>query len=156
MSLHGNQITITQLVNIVSGSHWTLNLVHFLLYDGPLDEYASHRFQLLEFENVDESYQKGGRRLLASHFPPKYLPDNHFANDGKTILVVRNPKDAVVSMYYMMLKQSRVGDFKMSWDLLLKYWLNGESMRFFFIPSDYPFYGRRKTTLIFSGDNQFI
>ncbi|XP_060567370.1 sulfotransferase 1B1-like [Ruditapes philippinarum] len=65
-------------------------------------------------------------RLISSHLPPKYLPTDHIANGGKTILVFRNPKDSAVSMYYMMRKQKIVGDFDISWNQFLRYWLEGK------------------------------
>ncbi|XP_060590853.1 sulfotransferase 2A1-like [Ruditapes philippinarum] len=110
-----------------TGTHWTANLIYFLQHpDGPLEDKVSHGGWLIDLYGIKDSEKDENRRLLTSHLHPKRLPRDHFANGGKTILVFRNPKDSAVSMYYMMRKQKVVGDFNISWDKFLSYWLEGK------------------------------
>ncbi|XP_053380227.1 sulfotransferase 1C2A-like [Mercenaria mercenaria] len=89
-----------------TGTHWTMNLLHYLMFDGDLDDTMSYPPVVIDFFDIEGEVQREGRRILMSHFPPKRLPIEHFANGGKTILVF--------------------GDFKLSWEKLLKYWLQGK------------------------------
>ena len=103
--------------------------MHFLhQHEGPLEEISSHAGWLIDLYDMKDTDKTEKGRLLLSHLPPKYLPKDHFVKGGKTILVFRNPKDSAVSMYYMMRKQKVVGDFNISWEKFLGYWLEGKSM----------------------------
>ncbi|CAH1791417.1 unnamed protein product, partial [Owenia fusiformis] len=41
-------------------------------------------------------------RLLASHLPAKFMPDDVIKGKCKTILVIRNPKSVMVSLMFML------------------------------------------------------
>ncbi|XP_045202030.2 sulfotransferase 1C2A-like [Mercenaria mercenaria] len=109
-----------------TGTHWLTNLLHYLMYDGQLDDMLSYQPYLVDFHDIEEEVQRNGRRIISSHFPPKHLPVEHFAKGGKTILLFRNPKDTAVSMFHMLRKQKIYVNFKLSWDTYLKYWLEGK------------------------------
>ena len=116
----------------MSGTHWMTNFVHFLLQVGPLDKVNSHAPWLIDYYDIFDANKNESTRILTTHLTLQHLPIDHFANGGKTILVYRNAKDTAVSMYYMMKKQKVFGDFNLSWDMFLKYWLDGKS-KFLFL-----------------------
>ncbi|XP_060590863.1 sulfotransferase 2A1-like isoform X3 [Ruditapes philippinarum] len=111
-----------------TGTHWTANLLHYLMYDGPLDDLVSHPPCLIDLFDMDTVQQREGRRIVTSHFPPKSLPIEHFEKGGKTVLVFRNPKDAAVSMYHQLIRFKMLGEFKLSWNSYIDYWVDGKML----------------------------
>ncbi|XP_060596179.1 sulfotransferase 2A1-like [Ruditapes philippinarum] len=126
-----------------TGTHWTANLLHYLMYDGPLDTLTSHQPCLIDRFDMESSQQREGRRIVTSHFPPKNLPTEHFEKGGKTVLVFRNPKDAAVSMFYQLKKFKMIGDFKLSWNSYIDYWLDGKML----MGSFFDYYNKWQTLL---------
>ena len=110
----------------MSGTHWMANLVHFLVQDGPLDKVNSHVPWLIDYYDISDANISENTRILTTHLTLQNLPIDHFAYGGKTILIYRNPKDSAVSMYYIMKKLKIFGDFNLSWDRFLSYWLDGK------------------------------
>ncbi|XP_045201956.2 sulfotransferase 2A8-like isoform X2 [Mercenaria mercenaria] len=116
-----------------TGTHWTSNLLHCLMYDGPLEGLTSFAPCLLDVFNYQEWPQKRvGNRIMASHLPPERLPTEHFQKGGKTIVVFRNPKDTAVSMFHQMRKFKQLGEMKLSWNSYINYWIEGKIA---FVPS---------------------
>ncbi|XP_053381293.1 sulfotransferase 2A8-like isoform X2 [Mercenaria mercenaria] len=110
-----------------TGTHWTANLLHYLMYDGPLDTLVSHPPCLLDaFSYGDWPQKRDGNRIIVSHFPPKRLPAEHFEKGGKTIVVFRNPKDTAVSMFHQLQRFKKFGEFKLSWNSYINYWMDGK------------------------------
>lgn len=58
---------------------------------------------LKDGENAFDEYKNmPSPRILRTHFPAFLLPHNFWTIKPKTIYIARNPKDAIVSYYYMM------------------------------------------------------
>ncbi|XP_053381294.1 sulfotransferase 1C2-like isoform X2 [Mercenaria mercenaria] len=109
-----------------TGTHWTANLIHYLMYDGPLDALVSHQPCLIDLFDIESFGQREGRRIITSHLLPKYFPTEHFANSGKTVLVFRNPKDTAVSMFHQLRRLKLFGEFRLSWNSYMNYWIEGK------------------------------
>ncbi|XP_053380226.1 sulfotransferase 1C2-like [Mercenaria mercenaria] len=109
-----------------TGTHWTANLIHYLMYDGPLDALVSHSPCFIDLFDIESAGQREGRRIITSHLPPKRLPIEHFAKGGKTVLVFRNPKDTAVSQFHQFRRLKLFGDFRLSWNSYINYWIDGK------------------------------
>ncbi|KAL3842281.1 hypothetical protein ACJMK2_020312 [Sinanodonta woodiana] len=91
-----------------SGTHWIWEIVSMLRkgkaeYDTKIKETA-----MLEFISKDQIEALESPRNLNTHFPLRMLPKDLLDKKRKIIHVMRNPKDATVSMYHHF-KAMRIG-----------------------------------------------
>ncbi|KAL4216984.1 sulfotransferase 1 [Mactra antiquata] len=108
-----------------TGTHWVSNIVQFLCADGPIEDITSFTPKLMELTPPDRWSSVCEGRMRSSHLRPNRLPVSYYQNGSKIIVVVRNPKDAMVSMFYH-LKNAPQFDFKMTWDLFFTVYTRGE------------------------------
>lgn len=115
----------------VEGSHWTANLIHFLLKSGPLDEIKSLAPVPL-MEAICEEVVKAmpSPRLLHSHALPKELPTSVFKKGRKIIMTTRNPKDTAVSAFYHV-NQDPIMKVSLTWNDYIECWIKGLCKDFF-------------------------
>ncbi|XP_052241326.1 sulfotransferase 1A3-like isoform X2 [Dreissena polymorpha] len=93
-------ITLLSANAIVARTHWAHEILS-MLHRGKA-ETISERFTLLEATTEQEFASAPSPRVLTSHLPLRLLPDNAISKI-KIVLVLRNPKDLVVSKYHHML-----------------------------------------------------
>ncbi|KAL3842285.1 hypothetical protein ACJMK2_020316 [Sinanodonta woodiana] len=91
-----------------SGTHWIWEIVSMLRkgkaeYDPRIKETA-----MLEFISKDQIEAMESPRNLNTHFPLRMLPKDLLDTKRKIIHVMRNPKDAAVSMYHHF-KSMKIG-----------------------------------------------
>lgn len=109
-----------------SGTHWTCNLLHFLMQTGPLDSAVSKAPVLLELYTLDEVEATPSPRILSTHMKPEMLPPDTFTKGRKIVLLFRNPKDTLVSLFHHMKREKVIGDgFKISWNCFVDAWMQG-------------------------------
>ncbi|XP_035826651.1 sulfotransferase 1A2 isoform X1 [Aplysia californica] len=78
---------------------------------------------------VDEKLQAivGPRRIITSHLPPKFLPEDIFRKQVKLVYIMRNSKDTLVSWYDMASKYEQdTVRFQGTWEEFLELQLAGE------------------------------
>ena len=81
------------------GSHWTESLIRCLLRKQP-DESILSRSCLLDLCSPDYFKSLSTPRIFFTHLHPNRVPTSHVRNGGKMVLILRNPKDIIVSLYY--------------------------------------------------------
>ncbi|XP_052769581.1 sulfotransferase 1A1-like [Mya arenaria] len=84
--------------SIKSGTHWVWEIVS-MLYNGRAETIQKSKVTgMLEFPSDKEA--EASPRIFNTHLKPKYLPKVIFQEKRKAVLVLRNPKDVVVSHYF--------------------------------------------------------
>nr|XP_022286719.1 sulfotransferase 1C4-like [Crassostrea virginica] len=84
-----------------SGTHWTWEIVNMLLTQN--DEYTDKTKETAFLEFVDDLNKVEhipSPRILNTHVPYGWLPNQHIEKKRKIIHVVRNPKDVFVSYFH--------------------------------------------------------
>ncbi|XP_038078535.1 sulfotransferase 1A1-like [Patiria miniata] len=93
-----------------AGTHWVAEICHLILNNGDLEKVDRAQQPMpLEFD-VDKAENRVPRyktapswkspRVLVTHVPKRFLPDQVLQGKGKVINVIRNPKDSLVSYYH--------------------------------------------------------
>lgn len=86
-----------------SGTHWVWELVCMILKRKAEYSKEPKEFFFLEaMPNLSMLQNMPSPRTFNTHLPYRWLPKEHIENGGKIIHVVRNPKDAAVSLFYHM------------------------------------------------------
>jgi len=98
--------------------------MHFMLKEGPLDEVISFQPPLLEFFSEDIINNMPSPRILDTHLTPSLVPQDIFAKKGRVILLYRNPKDTVTSLYHHYRKMKEIG-YTLSWNCHVENWMKG-------------------------------
>nr|XP_054764748.1 sulfotransferase 1B1-like [Lytechinus pictus] len=112
-----------------SGTHWVSEIVNLLLADGDLER-VNRRTTLvhLEFALIDDVGKDGARycymykmlqnadspRVITSHLPYRFLPEQMDEKKPKIIYVARNPKDVFTSWFHFRKRDPRFGN--LPWD----------------------------------------
>ncbi|KAL4219456.1 hypothetical protein ACF0H5_022035 [Mactra antiquata] len=107
-----------------SGNHWFSNIINHMLSTKDLDEIEFINVPLLETPIMKTLQERPSPRLFVSHLPDSRLPRLHFENGGKIILILRNPKDVVVSYWYHLSKDRHLG-CSLSWSGFLEHFMKG-------------------------------
>ena len=63
-------------------------------------------------------------RVLSTHLQYRFLPRKHRDNGGKTICIIRNPKDCAVSCYHHFSRSKMSNFLAPDWDTLLQNFLS--------------------------------
>jgi len=100
--------------------------MHFMLKEGPLDEVVSFQPPLLEYFSEYMVNNMPSRRVIQTHFTPCLVPQDIFAMKGRVILLYRNPKDTVTSMYHHYRIMKEIG-YTLSWNCHVENWMKGRS-----------------------------
>ncbi|XP_022320333.2 sulfotransferase 6B1-like [Crassostrea virginica] len=108
-----------------SGSHWVHEILSKLLYD----EHTQTRMEdgFLDFVNDFSSLSSlPSPRLLYTHLPAQYLPQDHVKKGRKIIHIVRDPRDIAVSAYHHFLNVPQFERFfTRDWDEHLANFMSG-------------------------------
>lgn len=81
-----------------SGTHWFWEIICMLLNGKAMYLTGTKEQDMMEFLMPEVFEKRQSPRILNTHLRPKYLPEK-MVKEGKIILVVRNPKDVIVSNY---------------------------------------------------------
>lgn len=127
-----SRCTILRLMCFISssGTHWFSNLMHFMLHEEPLENAVSFAPPLLDFFPLEVYEKMPSPRLLITHRRPNSCPQEVFQNGGKVILLYRNPKDTVVSLFYHLSRLEGYGNYRLSWNCHVDNWMKGLSEHF--------------------------
>lgn len=101
-------------------------MIFFMLKEGPLDEILSYDPPLLELHSTEFVDKLPSRRILTTHRYPESIPQAVLKNQGKAVLLYRNPKDTAVSLYYHLQKVS-TKKYNISWNCHIDNWMKGSS-----------------------------
>ncbi|KAH3739252.1 sulfotransferase 1B1-like [Dreissena polymorpha] len=82
-----------------AGTHWVDPILYMLL-TRKTELPAERKFTLFDATNEENFEKMPSPRILATHLPPQYLPQQLDEKKTKIVLVLRNLKDAAVSLYY--------------------------------------------------------
>lgn len=103
------------------------NLIHFLVNPGPVEQIMTVSARLIDLAPLEMIQQQTSPRSYLSHLFPKRLPREHLEKGGKIVLLVRNPRDTMVSHMYHTQKHDLFSFSKMSWPAFFDHWINGRS-----------------------------
>ena len=118
------------------GSHWMFEVISMLV---------SGRTELLEdtkedltiemIPDVQTLHALPSPRVLTTHLQYRFLPRKHRENSGKTICIIRNPKDCAVSCYHHFSRSKMSNFLAPDWDtLLLNFLSEGTHIYEIFLP----------------------
>ena len=95
---------------IFVGTHWTWEIIH-MLTQGKADyrKEAKASLMLEAIHDLKMVETEKSPRLLNTHVPVDWIPRKHLENGGKTVHVMRNPKDVAVSMYHHFKSSGETG-----------------------------------------------
>lgn len=127
------------------GTHWIHEILSKLLYND--DDARLHRKEASTFlelmPDISELESLSSPRILYTHLPVHYLPEHHITKGGKTIHVIRDPRDVVVSAFHHFLKEPLFKDyFNRDWGDHLSDVMSGSKpayFAFFTIPMFFTF-----------------
>ncbi|XP_022081768.1 sulfotransferase 1 family member D1-like [Acanthaster planci] len=95
-----------------AGTHWVAEICHLIFHNGDVDKVDRAQQPMpLEFDvkpgdNRLPRYRAApswkSPRVLVTHVPKRFLPDQLLGGKGKVITVIRNLKDSLVSNYYFV------------------------------------------------------
>jgi len=105
-----------------SGSHWMANMLWKLK---TTDDSKRPKDTFLEYGPPELFSSQDDPRIILTHFKPNRLYPAHIENKGKVVLMLRNPKDAMVSWYHHM-KNSRLMRSKQTWDEYFQSYIEGD------------------------------
>ena len=104
------------------------NILHFMLQTGPLDDLPTISPLFLELVSEEMTETRPSPRAIATHMLPGLIPRATFKNNRKVIMIRRNPKDVVVSLFYHLQKDRMMGDgLNISWNCFVENWMKGIS-----------------------------
>ena len=106
-----------------SGTHWTESLIRCLRRQDDSESIVPQE-GLIELTRPEKIHSMTCPRVLLTHLWPNRLPAEHVKNGGKLVLVLRNPKDLVVSAYHAINK-SKIFSIKTSWTERLELFSTG-------------------------------
>lgn len=111
---------------VFAGTHWLWEIL-FMLINGKA-EYTKEVKETAFLEHVDSFDQLDGKaspRVLNTHVPYRWLPQQHLQNGGKIVHVTRNPKDVLVSMFHFMRKMERNAK-EVPWSIFFNQMMNNQ------------------------------
>lgn len=97
-----------------SGSHWVMEILAMLLSGKSSACSETVVGSNLEQNTVQSFDNRPDPRILHSHLPYRFLPTKHIENGYKIVLVLRNPKDRLVS-YFTNLQSMRSAFDEIKW-----------------------------------------
>ena len=113
----------------IIGTHWVWEMCQMLI-KGKAEYYSKAKESvMLEFHLPEEFKDLPRPRVLNTHFTPICMPNQAIQKKNKFILIHRNPKDIVTSLYHHMKKSKFNLDESTTWNDFLQYILqNGNYM----------------------------
>lgn len=108
-----------------TGTHWVHSLVRFMMTPGPVNDLLVTSPCLLDLHPLEKTEEQPSPRLITTHLQPRHLPAEHVQGRGKIILLVRNPRDTVVSHMYHCQRNEVFNYSRMSWNCFFENWIQG-------------------------------
>ncbi|XP_022320456.2 sulfotransferase 2A8-like [Crassostrea virginica] len=110
-----------------SGSHWVHEILSKLLYNEHTQSQVDFEDGFLDFVNdLSTLSSLPSPRLLYTHLPVQYLPQDHVKKGRKIIHIVRDPRDIAVSAYHHFLNVPQFERFlTRDWDEHLANFMSG-------------------------------
>jgi hypothetical protein len=99
----------------ISGTHWVWEIIVMLLQGrAEYHQYVREHIFLdaVPLSSVDSLPSP---RVFNTHIPFRWLPQQHFRSGRKAVNVIRNPKDAAVSLYCHWNSSNELGCRCLSW-----------------------------------------
>ncbi|VDI79366.1 Hypothetical predicted protein [Mytilus galloprovincialis] len=110
-----------------TGTHWTWEIVNMLMKGTTDYEKMSKARRQLEFHYPDEFKDMPRPRVFNTHLLLHHIPKQAIEKKCKVIVVQRNPKDTVVSLFYHM-KASGAFDAETTFSEFLSAWMKLETV----------------------------
>lgn len=108
---------------LLTGSHWTWEIINMLMKGTTDYEKMSKARRQLEFHMPAEFDDMPRPRVFNTHYLLHHIPKQAVEKKCKIIVVQRNPKDVVLSMYYHLKGMGMlIGDT--TFDEFLSAWMN--------------------------------
>ncbi|XP_064596369.1 sulfotransferase 1C4-like [Liolophura sinensis] len=110
-----------------SGTHWVERILHYLTSEEALDKVQHHTSIPIEVivphlpkTQLEVLRESPSPRIITTHLPFELCPRESQEGKGKIILVIRNPKDVVVSHYLFHQKVNPKAWSNFAWDDFLQ------------------------------------
>ncbi|XP_052767475.1 sulfotransferase 1C2-like isoform X1 [Mya arenaria] len=107
------------------GTHWLKEITTLLLSGKSEMVVHSNPGSLIEAFPIDRLDEFPSPRVLCTHLPLEMLPKPIMQNKNKVVIVMRNPKDAVVS-YYHHLRNMKIFDYDGQFKFFMEWFLEGK------------------------------
>jgi hypothetical protein len=103
------------IIFIYAGTHWVWEIITMILKGKAEYEKRPKEVYMLEFQPVEKLSEEKRPRIFNTHLFPNEVPTASLEGKGKSLFLVRNPKDVVVS-YYHHLRNMKIADSPISWN----------------------------------------
>lgn len=99
-----------------TGTNWMYEILMMILNKSAERVQSNKVLTMLECVSAEEADKQPSPRVVNCHYPPRYLPlDDMKAQQIKTVLCLRNPKDTAVS-YYNHMKGIKMYEYEGKWE----------------------------------------
>jgi hypothetical protein len=108
----------------IIGTHWVWEIIGMLL-KGKAEYHPKVREHSF-LDSIDPAVLDSlpSPRVISTHLPFRWLPQQHFRSGRKAVNVIRNPKDVAVSFYFMFKSARR--ETHVSWSEFFDKMILGE------------------------------
>ncbi|KAL4224961.1 hypothetical protein ACF0H5_015657 [Mactra antiquata] len=103
------------------GTHWAWEIMCMLQRGSPEHEKVTKETVFLDLKPIASIDERPSPRILNSHMSPTLMPNEIIEKKTKIVHVMRNPKDAFVSMYHHFKAMSRGEEFTRDFQTFLPY-----------------------------------
>ncbi|XP_070206119.1 sulfotransferase 6B1-like [Littorina saxatilis] len=86
------------------GTHWMWEVTQMLTKGKAEHDCRPKEMVMLEFNPMEDFESVPSPRVINSHLFPRHLPKEVVTKRSRVVNVIRNPKDAAVSMYFHLLQ----------------------------------------------------
>ena len=103
-----------------------MNLAYYISSPESMESETPFNLTIMEQSPISGIKAQASPRVLSTHLYFDRLPTNFLTNRWKIILVLRNPKDVVVSFFHMDQKmKAKNKEPYVTWDAYVTCFLNG-------------------------------
>lgn len=108
----------------ILGTHWIWEMCQMLIKGEAEYHSKAKESCMIEFHMPDEFNDMRRPRVFNTHFTPICMPKKAIEKKCKFILLLRNPKDIVTSMYHHLVNTKITLDESTTWSDYLQYVLD--------------------------------
>ncbi|XP_076104591.1 sulfotransferase 1A1-like [Mytilus galloprovincialis] len=130
------------------GTHWVWEMCQMIIKGKAEYHSKAKESCMIEFHLPEEYKDEPRPRIFNTHFTPVCLPKQAVEKKSKFILLHRNPKDIVTSLYHHMIKTKFNVDSETTWNQFLQYILQNDRE----VSSNWFFYNKKWAEFTASND----
>ena len=128
-----------------TGTHWGYEILSMLLKGKAEREQSQKIMLMMEAVSLSDMEAMPSPRILNTHLPLQFLPQQMKEKKNKMLVIMRNPKDVLVSGYYHA-KSEKQFRFDGAFDVFLKVVMSGKGKCDVILEN--PAYGRTNSVFL--------